>query len=95
MGYEFPFRTGKVRIDYEKCQACKSYACVKACSLFGRSILRIQDGRPALLTSVEETKRRCNECLSCQLYCDSFGNEGLTIDLDMFGLDKYRAKVGL
>ena len=91
--YEFPFATGKVAIDYEKCRNCKSYACVKACSLFGRAILRIEDGKPVLIS--EDANKRCIEDLSCELYCQAYGNKGLSIFLDMFGLDEYRCKVGL
>lgn len=93
--YEFPFRTGKVMIDNEKCQSCESYACIKACSLFGGNLLRIQDGKPVLIPSPEEAKRRCIEDLTCELYCQAYGNKGLKIVLDMFGLDEYRHKIGL
>lgn len=91
--YEFPFATGKVTIDYGKCRDCQSYACVKACSLFGRAILRLENGRP-VLTSADANKR-CIEDLSCELYCQAYGNKGLSIYLDMFGLDEYRQKIGL
>ncbi len=93
--YEFPFRTGKVVIDYAKCQSCENYACVKACSLFGTNLFRIQDDRPVLIMSLEETKRRCIEDLTCELYCQAYGNKGLKIVLDMFGLEEYRHKTGL
>ncbi len=93
--YEFPFRTGKVIIDYEKCKSCENYVCVKACSLFGGNLLRIQDGKPVLITSPEETKRRCIEDLACELYCQAYGNKGLKIVLDTFGLEEYRHKIEL
>ncbi len=93
--YEFPFKTGKVIIDYAKCQSCENYACVKACSLFGGNLLRIQDGKPILVTSLEEVKQRCVEDLACELYCQAYGNKGLKIVLDMFGLEEYRYKIGL
>jgi len=92
---EFNFRTGKVTIDYRKCKTCKSYACVKACSLFGTNLYRLEKGKPVLMSSPEETGRRCIEDLTCELYCHSHGNKGLTIDLDMFGLEDYRKKRGL
>jgi NAD-dependent dihydropyrimidine dehydrogenase PreA subunit len=91
--YEIPFRTGKVLIDHEKCVNCKSYACVKACSLFGRAILRIQNGLPVLTTTTDDAKRLCIECLSCELYCQKYGDAGLRIILDDFGLDEYRHKI--
>ena len=93
MTYEFPFATGKVAIDYEKCGRCGNYACVKACSLFGRNILRAEDGKPALISVDANT--RCIEDLSCELYCQAYGNKGLKIVLDMFGLEEYRHKVGI
>ncbi len=93
MTYEFPFVTGKVTIEYEKCRHCENYACVKACSLFGRNILRVEDGKPVLI-SVDANKR-CIEDLSCELYCEAYGNKGLKIVLDMFGLEEYRHKIGI
>lgn len=91
--YEFSFATGRVIIDYDKCRDCKNYACVKACSLFGRAILRIEDGRPALIS--EDASKSCIEDLTCELYCHNYGGKGLNIVLDMFGLEEYRARTGL
>ena len=93
--YEFPFRTGTTRIDYERCKSCENYACVKACSLFGASLFRVEDGKPVLTVSPEEAGRRCIEDLACELYCQAYGNKGLEIVLDMFGLDEYRHRIGL
>ena len=67
--YEFEFRTGKVYIDHDKCASCSSYACVKACSLYGRGILRVGAGKPTLTVEREEAKRLCIECLACELSC--------------------------
>ena len=92
MVYEFPFATGKCTIDYEKCKECDSYACVKACSLFGRAILRIEDCKPVLIN--KEANKRCIEDLACELYCQSYGNKGLNLTLDMFGLEAYKQKLG-
>ena len=91
--YEFPFTTGRVIIDYDKCRDCENYACVKACSLFGRAILRIDDGRPVLTS--DDANKNCIEDLTCELYCHNYGNKGLGIALDMFGLEAYRARIGL
>ena len=91
--YEFTFTTGKVIIDYEKCKDCVSYACIKACSLFGRAILRIEDDKPVLVD--KDANKRCTEDLACELYCQAYGNKGLNIELDMFGLEEYRQKIGL
>jgi len=90
--YTFRFRTGQISIDHDKCRRCDNYACIKADSLFGTSVLRIQHGVPVLATSSEDAKRLCNECLTCEVYCHSYGNKGLTIALEMFGLDEYKTR---
>ena len=92
---EFPFRTGKVTIDLEKCRSCQNHACVEACAKFGGNLFDIDDGLPVLISGAEESGRRCIEDLACELYCQDTGNKGLTITLDMFGLDEYRSKIGL
>jgi len=83
--YEFEFRTGKVSIDYEKCDGCTSFACVKACSLYGRNILRVQGGKPVLSVSPEEAKRLCIECLACEEECRLRGQGALKIALPVIG----------
>ena len=80
--YTFRFRTGQISIDHEKCAKCSNYACVKADTLFGTSVLRIQNRKPTLAMSPENAQRACNECLTCELYCKFYGNKGLQIKLD-------------
>jgi hypothetical protein len=80
--YAFRFRTGEIVIDHTKCAKCKTYACVKADSLFGTGVLRIQDRRPVLTTSFDDATRLCSECLACELYCQVHGNKALRIKLD-------------
>lgn len=86
--YEFEFRTGKVSIDYAKCDGCTSFACVKACSLYGRNILRVQGGKPVLSVSPEEARRLCIECLACEQECRLWGQEALRIALPIEGLEE-------
>jgi hypothetical protein len=93
-GLEFSFRTGKITIDYMKCAACTTKACIDACKKFGTTLYKLEGGNPVLIYSLEETGRRCIEDLACEIYCQSQGNKGLTIRLEMFGLDEYRKKVG-
>ena len=94
--YEFEFRTGKVSIDYERCDGCTSlevetaFACVKACSLYGRNVLRVQGGKPVLAVSPEEARRLCIECLACEQECYFKGQQALTIVLPLAGLDRLR-----
>jgi len=84
---KFSFQTGHIDIDYSKCKTCQSYGCFKACSLFGRNLFRIEDGRPVLVCSPEEARRLCNECLACEFYCKQYGGSALTIFLENFGID--------
>ena len=93
--FEFQFRTGKVIIDYEKCRSCESYACVDACARLGGNLFEVEDGKPVLIQTPGEAQRRCIEDLTYELYCQSHGNKGLEIVLDMFGLNEYRQKIRL
>ena len=92
---EFKFRTGKITIDYAKCAECKTRPCIDACKKYGTTLYKLEGGKPVLISSLEETGRRCIEDLACEIYCQSQGNKGLVIDLEMFGLEEYRKKVGL
>ncbi len=86
--YKFEFRTGKVAIDHDRCSGCTTYACAKACSLYGRRILRIQGGKPVLSVSPEEAKRLCIECLGCEHDCYFRGQKAVTITLPIPGLEE-------
>lgn len=83
---KFKIKTGTIEIDDEKCDVCKSYACIKACSLYGRDILKLQNGKPTLRYSKEETKRRDNECLACEEACRVDGEDAICITLPIRGL---------
>ena len=88
--YEFEFRTGKVSIDHGKCTNCTTYACVKACSLYGTGILRVKEGKPVLAIASDEAKRLCIECLACEHDCLFEGQKAITIVLPIPGLDEVR-----
>lgn len=93
---EFEFRTGKVVIDYDKCDGCKAFACVKACSLHGSNILSIRGGKPVLAVTREEAILRDNECLACEYCCEFRGGKGACkIVLPLSGLEEYRKRTGL
>ena len=87
MTYEFKIRTGKVRINHSICEECDSYECAKACSLYGRNILRIKNGKPITFLPPEEVKRRDNECLACEFHCP-YG--AITIELPFPELERFR-----
>lgn len=83
-------RTGSISIDHNKCEGCKSLACVKACSLFGAGILKVERGKPVLNVSAEEARRRDTECLACELECYLRGQQAIVISMPVSGLDEYR-----
>ena len=49
--------------------------------------MRIRDRRPVLAVTADDAQRICNECLTCEIYCQSYGNKGLRIELDSFRVD--------
>ena len=92
--YAFRFRTGRVLVDYDKCADCRNYACIKADSLFGTSVMRIRDRRPVLAVGEDDAHRICNECLTCEIYCQLYGNNGLRIELGSFRVDIRNQTIG-
>lgn len=99
---EFTTRTGKIIIDYSKCEpAIKNipnpscgFACVKADRWYGRNVLKIEDNRPVLANpNPEEVKRLCNECLACEYDCTLFGSDCIRIILPFPGIEEYRKKM--
>lgn len=94
---EFESRTGKVIIDDEKCTNCATFACVKACSLYGRSLYRINltEHKPELAHNKDALKRLCTECLACEQECWLRGLKAIKILLPMPELEEFRRKIGL
>jgi ferredoxin len=87
--------TIKVYIDDEKCEQCQSKACIKACSLYDRGVLRLKGGKPTVLMSAEEVKRTATECLACEYECWFRGLKAIRIEIPIPGLEEYRRSVGL
>jgi predicted molibdopterin-dependent oxidoreductase YjgC len=94
MNDRLSFQTRKmtITIDYRQCIPAREnnaspscgFACVKACRLYGRNILRIEGNRPVLAVSdQEEIKRLDNECISCEYNCGRFGPGCITIDIPL------------
>jgi succinyl-CoA synthetase beta subunit len=89
----FEFETGKLTIELNKCIAPKcGFACVKACRWYGRSCLKIKDGKPALVGGPEQLKRLCNECLACEVECELHGSRAIKIELPLYGLEEFRRR---
>jgi succinyl-CoA synthetase beta subunit len=92
----FEFETGRLIIDLNKCIAPKcGFVCVKACRWFGRSCLKIKDGKPALVGSPEQLKRLCNECLACEVECELHGGKAIKIELPLYDLEEFRKRYGV
>jgi hypothetical protein len=99
---KFEAKKIKITIDYNRCEpAIKNtanpvcgFACVKACRLYGRNILKIEGNRPVLaVTDPEEIKRLDNECLSCEYHCWHRGTSCISIEIPLAGLEEYRKEV--
>jgi len=99
---EFNTRTAKITIDYSRCEPVSrnisnpscGFACVKACRLYGRNVLKIEGNRPVLSVSdPEEIKRLDNECLGCEYGCLMQGTGCISIELPLLGLEEYKEKV--
>ena len=94
---DFESRTGKVIIDDGKCLNCTTYACVKACSLYGRSLYRINltKHKPELAYNRDDLTRLCTECLPCEQECWLRGLNAIKILLPMPELETFRKKMGM
>ena len=93
---EFEERTIKVIIDTTKCPDCESKACIEACELYSRGILKLVDGKPSVShLSPDEVKRRGTECLACEYECWQRGNSAIRIEVPIKGLDEYLRKRNL
>lgn len=99
---EFKARKAKITIDYSQCEpattnssnpAC-GFACVKACRLYGRNVLKIEGNRPVLaVTEPAEIERLDNECLGCEYDCMAYGTGCISIEVPLAGIEEYREKL--
>jgi hypothetical protein len=101
---EFETRKMKITIDYKKCEPARDntsnprcgFACVKACRLYGRNILRIEKNKPVLaVKEPSEIIRLDNECLACEYNCEMQGTGCIKIEVQMLPLIEYRREVGV
>ncbi len=80
---------GEVYINLRKCIApdC-GFACVKACRWMGTGALKIENGKPTLVSRDPEALRRlCSECLACEYFCMMRGSNAIKIIVPVYGLD--------
>jgi hypothetical protein len=89
---KFQTRKTKISIDYNQCIPAKEntpnpscgFACIKACRLYGRNILKIENNRPVLaVADPDEINRLDNECLSCEFSCHHYGSGCINIDIPL------------
>jgi hypothetical protein len=89
---QFATRKTTITIDYRKCVPAREdnanpscgFACVKACRLYGRNILKIESNRPALaVMDPDEIKRLDNECISCEYNCQRYGPGCISIEIHL------------
>jgi hypothetical protein len=82
-----------VRFDLKKCDECNSKACIIADHLpFLGPVLKMKDGRPCLIWTRDEIKKgKCTDCVACELTCQLYGNNGVTIIYEMPKLDEHLA----
>jgi hypothetical protein len=89
---EFETRKTRITIDYSQCVPAAQktvspscgFACVKACRLYGRNILKIEGNKPVLaVTDPEEIKRLDNECISCEYHCQRYGPGCISIEIPL------------
>ncbi len=99
---EIRARKATISIDYGRCEpALKNtsepscgFACVKACRLYGRNILKIEGNKPALaVPDPAEIERLDNECLSCEYQCQVKGTGCISIAVPLKGIDEIRAQL--
>ena len=98
------FQTKKIKItiDYSHCEPAtkntsnptSGFACVKACRLYGRNILKIEGNKPVLaVTDPKEIERLDNECVSCEYQCWARGTNCIRIEIPLPGMEEYRREV--
>lgn len=91
---EFAEKSLTVKIDTSKCDTCKTKACADACKKYARGLLGINEqGRASVENRTsEECLRLGTECLACEFACKTLGNDAISIEIPVKGLDEYLAK---
>lgn len=84
---------GTITIDLGRCGVCQTQACLDVCrDQGGPLVLDERRDVPALRGSLEEAEQGdCVECLGCELACQLYGHQAVTIALPLEGFDDYLA----
>ena len=82
---------GRIVIDLRHCAACESKICLAVCGIQdGPLVLDEQRSVPSLRWSLQEVKHGgCVECLGCELACELYGHQAVTITLPLERFDEY------
>jgi len=89
---EFKVRSGgTVTIVLDHCVECETKACVEVCQTQGGPLVLDEErGVPSLRWSLAEIERSgCVECLGCELDCELYGQQAVTITLPLERFDEY------
>ena len=89
---EFKVRSGgTITIALDRCVECETKACVAVCKIQGGPlVLDDERGVPGLRWSLAEVERGgCVECLGCELDCELYGRQAVTIVLPLERFDEY------
>jgi hypothetical protein len=82
---------GTVTIDLGRCAECETKACVEVCRVQGGPLVLDEGcGLPSLRWPLERiNKGGCVECLGCELDCELYGRQAITIVLPLDRFDEY------
>lgn len=90
------FSGGALTIDREECLTCSTHACVKHCvSSTLDPVLKIEKGIPVLArTDMRPETGWCVECFACELDCQLYGKDAITIKFSEHSAKKEKVYVG-
>ncbi len=89
--YAFVTLTGRLSIDHQKCDACRTKGCVGACA---PKILKLEEEKPVLAIPAEDARKgKCTECLACEIFCAYHEQKAIFIHLPIPGLKEYRERI--
>ena len=89
---EFKVRSGgTVTITLDRCVECETKACLAVCRVQGGPLVLDEErGVPSVRWVLAEIERGgCVECLGCELDCELYGRQAVTISLPLEGFDEY------
>jgi hypothetical protein len=82
---------GSITIDLSQCAACETKPCVEVCAVQGGPlVLDEEQGVPSLRWSLDEIEKGgCVECLGCELDCELYGHQAISIVLPLERFEEY------